>query len=192
MMNQGTRFPFWSSRQMSDRALYSGSDRPQYRAATAAPEPRIPAGSSSGAPRLLRIPHGTNCRQRLLGGFDVGKDDAVNARIQHALDHPGVLVEFPAVRGHSRHDGLRNLEVAGARDGPGIEQKLIYVRSSVTSNGLCSMSYIMRSMSSLPAWLIAAIGEFPVPLKLAVIPKTTLPSSSRLTSWFSGADWRLG
>ena len=63
----------------------------------------------------------------------------------------------------------------------------MYVRMSSTSNGLCSRSYITTSMFSSTEWVMASIGALPMPLKLAKLPNTIVPASSRRASWLTRA-----
>ena len=192
MMNHGTRFPSGPTARCLTAPYSLGRTAPS--------SGRPPMPQNHECPRVrslkLQVPAGTAWRARRSMPARrslCGKDHPVNPGVENVLHHPRIGFEFTAIRRDSCDDGLGCLDLAGIGDRPGSSRNCIYVWCWVTSNGLCSRSYMTRSMLPSQRWVIASLGALPAPAKLTKPPKTTLPSSSRLTSWvagsFRGRDW---
>src|SRR5262249_3789042 len=88
---------------------------------------------------------------------------------------------YAGIRAITVFDALTSPALAIA---PGSSRNCMYVRSDLTSKGLCSMSYRTRSMSSLAECVIASSASSPTPPKFTLMPNAILPSSRRVASLF--------
>ena len=74
-----------------------------------------------GGAGRLRVAHGPDGVERLLGGLGVRKDEAVDAGVEHILRHP--FVGLAGVDGHPHEDGLGRRQPR-LGDGAPVEQPL--------------------------------------------------------------------